>query len=376
MRLDSLCLVNFRNYASVQVDFSPYLNLVRGRNAQGKTNLLEAIYLLCLGRSFRVVRNQELLRTGENFFRAESTLHLDNSIEKVVAIRYERDGRKDILIDHKRLGAYSQMFGQFPVVIMAPDEFRVTSGGPSDRRRFLDILLSQVSLSYLADLQEYHRVLRQRNKILHGGKEGRSFSESTLAPWTDKLVQAGSRVLSFRRKFVLDFREKVKKLYSAFSQTDDVLEISIDSTVPEAPGIAVGESFHTAIETLHRRERATGSSLVGPHRDDLIFSINGLNVRKYGSRGEHKSVLMCLKLAEYNYLWQRTSERPLLLLDDCYSELDDSRARGIFNSLRGLGQIFMTDPKNGFRADALISSSRQPVRNFLVRSGNIELVPE
>ncbi len=332
--------------------------------------------MLCLGRSFRVVRNQELLREGQDFFRAESTLRLDNSIEKNVAIRYERDGRKDILIDRKRVAAYSQMFGQFPVVIMAPDEFRVTSGGPSDRRRFLDILLSQVSLSYLADLQEYHRVLRQRNKILHGGRDGRSFSESALAPWTEKLVLAGSRVLAFRQKFVLDFCQQVKGLYSKFSRTKDVFEINIDSTVPNTDGKTVAESFYAAIEALRARERATGSSLVGPHRDDLIFSINGLNVRKYGSRGEHKSVLLCLKLAEYDYLWQRTGERPVLLLDDCYSELDDSRAHGVFDALQGTGQIFMTDPKNGFRAGELASSAAAPVRKFLVRSGKIECSPE
>ncbi len=173
MHLEKLSIVSFRNYTEAEATFSSDLNLIYGLNAQGKTNFLEAIYLICLGRSFRVAKNQELVKKDSSFFIIEGTLTLDNQIKKKAVLRYIKDGKKEISIDRKKLTKHSKIFGQFPIVVMAPDEFKITSGGPSERRRFIDIFLSQVSLSYLTNLQEYNRILnrggrhreiRQRNR--------------------------------------------------------------------------------------------------------------------------------------------------------------------------------------------------------------------
>ncbi len=374
MQLDTLTLNNFRNYEKSHIKFSAQINLIKGLNAQGKTNLLEAIYLLCLGRSFRLAKNQELIKEKKNYFKIQGLLQQDNQIQNEVIVNYVRDGRKEIQVDRKRLTMHSRVFGQFPVVIMAPDEFKVTAGSPTDRRRFLDILLSQLSLPYLSDLQEYNRVLKQRNKILHSLREGYHVSEAELAPWTETLVTVGARIIKARQIFISEFSQIVKPLYREVTGTNDLFKISISSAVPYNNEGSATAAFYEAIEKTKNKERRLGTSLIGPHRDDLVFTINDMDVRKYGSRGEHKSVLFTLKKAEFNFLYKKKGERPLLLLDDCLSELDHSREQGVFHSMHGLGQIFLTSPRQELQSKTFPFTESDKVTCFLVEEGKIESV--
>ncbi|MFQ5649496.1 MAG: DNA replication/repair protein RecF [bacterium] len=373
MNLRSLALVNFRNYNNAKIEFSVRINLVYGQNAQGKTNFLEAIYLLCLGRSFRGAKNQDLLKHDAQFFTVQGGLIQDNEIEKRVVLRYVKDGKKEISVDRKRIRSHARIFGQFPVVVMAPDEFKITAGGPSERRRFLDVLLSQVSLSYLSDLQEYTRVLKQRNKILHDIRQGFNMSEATIVPWTERLVSIGTRIISFRNHFISDFSKMLNGVYRRFSKDGNRLEVSMESSVFAGDDDSVEQAFLSALERSSGKERVLGMTVVGPHRDDVAFTIDGEDLRKYGSRGEHKSVLFSIKIAEFNYLKEKTQETPILLLDDCYSELDDYREKSIFDTLEGVGQIFLTSPKG----ESLLESSRwmnSETSTFCVENGDIEHV--
>ena len=373
MFLRQLKLCNFRNYQKADIEFSPGLNFIYGRNAQGKTNFLEAIYLLCLGRSFRLARNQDLLEYRSDFFTLQGKISKDNKIDKAIALNYVKDGIKEISIDRKRLNRHSAIFGQFPVVVMAPDEFKITSGGPSERRRFIDILLSQVSLSYLSDLQEYNRVLKQRNKILQDIKENKSVSEAALEPWTQKLIKAGSKILVRRISFVEDFSELLNTLYKHVSEKESELRMTLDSTVAYNNEETIEKSFQIELQKAKGKELFLGNTLIGPHRDDLILEIDGLDLRRFGSRGEHKSVVIALKIAEFKYLKQKQDETPIFLLDDCYSELDEFREANVFQTIQGLGQIFLTSPK-----ESILEEQKQflpePRTKFFVEDGRIESI--
>jgi len=373
MHLEKLSVVNFRNYAEAQATFSPDLNLIYGLNAQGKTNFLEAIYLLCLGRSFRVAKNQEMVKKDSSFFTITGTLTLDNQIKKKAVLSYRKDGKKEISIDRKKLSKHSKIFGQFPIVVMAPDEFKITSGGPSERRRFIDIFLSQVSLSYLTNLQEYNRILKQRNRILQQIRDGQGVLETSIEPWTERLVEVGCEIINARNKFVPEFSETLQSIYKKYTESQDTLKIFIESTVTIRKEICETEDFYNALRSVKKKERILGTTLVGPHRDELIFQINGMDLRKYGSRGEHKSVLVALKIAEFRYLKLKQDETPIMLLDDCYSELDNLREEKVFNSLNDLGQIFLTSPKESlFENKTKQFDNFSNVSRFYVENGNIE----
>ena len=373
MHLEKISIVSFRNYTEAEATFSSDLNLIYGLNAQGKTNFLEAIYLICLGRSFRVAKNQELVKKDDSFFTIDGILTLDNQIKKRAVLRYIRDGKKEISIDRKKLTKHSKIFGQFPIVVMAPDEFKITSGGPSERRRFIDIFLSQVSLSYLTNLQEYNRILKQRNRVLQQIRDGQGVSETSIEPWTQRLIEVGCEIINARNKFILEFSETLQAIYKKYTESEDLLKIFIESTVTIRHEICETEDFYSAIHPVSNKERILGTTLVGPHRDDLVFQINGMDLRKYGSRGEHKSVLVALKIAEFRYLKLKQDETPIMLLDDCYSELDNLREEKVFKSLKDLGQIFMTSPR-----ESILDNQRgqfdnfSEISRFYIENGNIE----
>ena len=373
MHLEKILMVSFRNFSAAEATFSSDLNLIYGLNAQGKTNFLEAIYLICLGRSFRVAKNQEMVKKDESFFTIDGNLTLDNQIKKRTVLRYIRDGKKEISIDRKKLTKHSKIFGQFPIVVMAPDEFKITSGGPSERRRFIDIFLSQVSLSYLTNLQEYNRILKQRNRVLQQIRDGQAVPETSIEPWTQRLVEVGCEIINARNIFILEFSETLQAIYKKYTESRDILKIFIESTVTLRHEICETEDFYGAFQSVKNKEKVLGTTLVGPHRDDLVFKINGMDLRKYGSRGEHKSVLVALKIAEFRYLKLKQDETPIMLLDDCYSELDNLREEKVFKSLKDLGQIFMTSPR-----ESILDNQRGQFDNFsnisrfYIENGNIE----
>lgn len=371
--MSNLDVVNFRNYDKAKINFFQNLNILYGLNAQGKTNFLEAIYLLCLGRSFRLAKNKELVRSGTDFFKVEGKVVQDNHLEKKIVLKYVLNGRKETSLDRKRLKGHSEIFGQFPIVVMAPDEFKITEGGPAERRRFLDILLSQVSLSYLITLQEYNRTLKQRNKILQDLRDGKIIQESAMIPWTEKLIKNGCKIIKLRKKFIEEFAVILNSIYKQYSESKDNLNVYLDASIALTNLDLLEENFSKKLMALKAQEKRIGSTLVGPHRDELIFEINGFDLRKYGSRGEHKSVLISIKIAEFKYLNQCKDETPILLLDDCYSELDKFREERVFDSMQGLGQTFLTTPKESALTEHRDLVDRfGSVSTFRVNSGQIE----
>ncbi len=345
MYLLSLSLSNYRNFTYADVTFSPDLNLIYGRNAQGKTNLLEAVYLLCLARSFRTKKNEDLIHEDSRSFTVSGRLVVQDDLTREIVVHCSRDVGKEIAVDGKRLARHSELVGSFPVVVMAPEDYGITQGAPAERRRFLDVLISQLDVTYLASLQEYQRVLRQRNRLLQAQREGKWVADNALAPWNETLVKHGTAITLKRKRVVAELAELLKELYREHTGTKDLLDVRLVSSIDAEPGVDAGARFLAALGRTRAQERALGRTVVGPHRDDLDLRINGRDLRRFGSRGEHKSALLCLKVAEFRLLRARKEVTPILLVDDYHSELDSQRERNVLEALVGVGQAFLTSPK-------------------------------
>jgi DNA replication and repair protein RecF len=380
MIIRKLKLLNFRNYAQLELTFSETTNFFYGGNAQGKSNLLEALHCLSLTRSFRTGADQELLRLGAEASEIAGEYVDERGSEHQVTILYRRGQSKQISLDRKRLHSHASLLGKFPVVLFSPESHHLTAGAPAERRRFIDILLSQGSPVYLADLQEYNRILRQRNALLaqfipdghsKNSKENRGADRQTpvgtLAAWDESLALYGCKIIQARYQFVQDNAALVQEAYAQISVSSHSLQLAYRSQFEAQAQIEeiTSQRFIERLGEYRAREKQRGQTLVGPHRDDLELSINGAELRRYGSRGEHKSAIMALKMMETEYLKQKLNIAPIILLDDLISELDEARVRQCLQYFSGRGQLFIS------AVSLIADESLQKAAKFQVRAGNI-----
>jgi DNA replication and repair protein RecF len=378
MILRKLKLLNFRNYAQLELNFSPATNFFYGANAQGKSNLLEAVHCLSLTRSFRTAVDQELLHfaadsfeiVGEYVEARGSTELAEAGSEHLLTIIYRREQGKQISLDRKRLNSYAALVGKFPIVLFSPESHRLTAGAPAERRRFIDVLLSQSSPIYLADLQEYNRILRQRNTLLAQVYNSHAqAADRTLAAWDESLALYGCKIIQARYQFVQNNEPVLQQAYAHISASSHSLQLAYRS---QFDSLRIEEitppRFLERLREYRAREKQRGQTLVGPHRDDLALSINGADLRRFGSRGEHKSAIMALKMMETDYLKQRLDTAPIILLDDLLSELDETRARQCVKFFAGRGQLFIS-------AISLIDEpALQNAAKFQINAGIAEMV--
>ena len=360
MNVAEIRLTNFRNHESSYIVFGPGFNVLFGANGQGKTNVLEAISYLSLTKSFYAANDGITLQIGKEFFEINGSLLTQGEFQSRVCITYRRaTGEKQFSINRSRPETLSSVIGRFPIVILSPENNAITFGAPLERRKFLDLILSQVSRVYFDDLLEYRRALKQRNKILTDLRIHQRGGEDLLDPWTEELINYGSRIIHRRQQFINEFERYIKRAYSDVVQNHEEPRADYIA-LSEMPGDAAGiaEVLERNFGERHKEEVRRGATLVGPHRDELRFSINGISVQNYASQGQHKTLLVALKVAEFFYLKERSEERPILLLDDVFSELDAHRSRHILEMIGSLGQTFIT------------STSETVLQNFITWNEN------
>jgi DNA replication and repair protein RecF len=346
MKVASIRVRNFRNHRDTFLEFGEDINLLVGGNGQGKTNLLEAISYFGLTKSFFAAGDSTALTIGQDAFSIEGHLLVSSGLEHTVEIRFDRiTGEKEILVDRAPLERLHHLVGRFPVVLLSPESGRITSGPPGERRRFLDLVLSQRSRSYFEDILEYRRLLRQRNCLLLEMRGGGRIGGDELAPWTEKLSQVGARIVRRRRDFVSAFRPSLSRAYARLTSNLEGVDMRYH-TKPEVNEDAADEEIADGIEReLGRRrgeEIGRGSTLTGPHRDDLHMTIDGREVQAFGSHGQHKTLLLAMKIAEHEHLSEMLGEMPVFLLDDLFGELDMERSDRIVRLLMGMGQSIIT----------------------------------
>ncbi len=323
---------------------SPWCTVVSGRNGAGKTTILEAVSILCTTRSFVIRQDRSILRKGAEAFFVEGEFMSGSGARKHVSVEYPGvQGRKRILVDYAALETTSDLIGQFPIVTLSPQHRPITAGGPVERRAFLDFVISQVHHSYLLDLLEYRRLLRQRNALLSEHHGSVSSLRPVLDPWDLAIAESAVRIIRRRMEFIDTFQPFFQRTMSEVIGDREIVSLRYGyAHRPEQsqddPVAAYLESLRQRLEHDVRRKTTT----MGPHRDELEMYLNDLEVRAQASQGQHKTVLISLKIAEFHYLNQRLDEVPILLLDDVFSELDDDRLDRVLQLVRGIGQTFIT----------------------------------
>lgn len=374
MKIRDIHVRKFRNHTQTDAVFGHGVNALLGKNGEGKTNLLEAISYLCLTKSFFGSTDGIVLQIGEDRFEVSGELEGDAGVRYHVAVTYEHAEReKKFYINRIKVEKFSDVVGQFPVVVLSPESGGITAGGPADRRRFLDFVISQASKVYLEDLLEYRRVLRQRNKVLFDNKASRTDITDLLEPWNQELVDRGARITHRRQLFLEEFRPLVTESYGSIAGRVEEPMMTYEPSVNgngSATEEEIKEAFAKELARKANEEKRFGITLVGPHRDELALEINNLRVRAHASQGQHKTLLVALKVAEYLYVQSKRNERPVLLLDDIFTELDKHRAERLLALTGSVGQAFITTASDSvFPSDFDWTSGN---KQFVVYEGKVE----
>ena len=345
MQIRSLTLSNFRNIKEAELVPCAGINLIYGQNAQGKTNLLEAIWLFTGCKSFRSKRDKEMVQFSESFSKNE-----------VVFTAYDREQSACLWIDKKRtamkngvqLKSPAELIGSFYAVIFVPAHLSLVKDGPAFRRHFLDTALCEIRPKYAKALARYHRILVQRNTLLKDIMQHPELLD-TLDIWDDRLAQMGAYIIAQRVAYADSLSEKAQSIYRGLSGNTEKLRISYENNAQAYSNdpYLVKEQLLSLLQRNRRSDLENRITTVGPHRDDLKIEIDGLSARNYGSQGQQRSVALSLKLAEAEMIEQETGEEPIILLDDVLSELDVTRQDYILNHIKKR-QVFLTccDPFN------------------------------
>ncbi|MBP3313227.1 MAG: DNA replication/repair protein RecF [Oscillospiraceae bacterium] len=355
MRIENLYLRNFRNYEEENLELSAGVNLFLGKNAQGKTNFLEAVNYLSTGRSFRARKEEEMLHFGAEFAEIKGTVFTHERDMELRAILFAGRKPRQLYLNGVKQKTFSQnMAGEFLTVLFCPEDLLVLKGGSSPRRRLLDNALSQLRKGYEDALTEYSRLLEHKNRILKDWHEDSSLLE-LLPDFNLRLCRFGAELIHSRAGYLSALAEKAREHHLHCAGGGEELTFSY-LTVPEVedPHGAKEDIFRALIkqvERLHRAELESGSCLAGPHKDDFEVFLSGKSLKSYGSQGQTRTAAISLKLAERDLILQDTGHCPVLLLDDVLSELDEKRQDFILNRLEG-GQVLITCCENDRRTEA------------------------
>ena len=371
MKLTELNLHHFRNYDEAQVEFSPQINVLIGENAQGKTNLLESIYVLAMTRSHRTNNDRELIEFGKDAAQIKGTVQRELGSLKL-ELDIGKHGKK-AKANHLENARLSEYLGQLNVILFAPEDLALVKGAPTVRRRFIDMEFGQVSPKYLHDLTQYRDILKQRNRYLKQLQSHEAQDQLYLEVLSEQLAAVGGAIISQRVKFLSELEGYAQELHQSITQGRENLTFEYSSAVKDASTLTEVE-LSEALMDLYRQNQSKeifqGTTLYGPHRDDVRFLINHKNVQTYGSQGQQRTTALSVKLAEIDLMKNQTGEYPILLLDDVLSELDGARQTHLLKTIQDKVQTFLTTPGLSDVARNLI---KEP-RIFHIRDGQI--IPE
>ncbi len=344
MRLNELKLRNFRNYEEAALEFAPGVNLIVGRNAQGKTNLLEAISYLGSGKSFRAQRTAEMVRFGADFGEISGRVFSQEREQELRWVLFSGSRPRQIFRNGAKKKTAGDIAGVLNTVLFCPEDLMVLKSGAAQRRRLGDVALSQLRPNYEAALAEYHRILETKSRILKDRFENPAV-EAILPEYNLRLCQVGALLISYRARFYEGLGNAAAQYHGHFSGGSEEfhLEYKTVSTVsdPFAPVSTLMENLQEHLESHRRAELETAQCLTGPHKDDFDVTLSGLSVKTYGSQGQTRTAAISLKLAQRELMKRESGEEPLLLLDDVLSELDPGRQDFVLNQIES-GQVFIT----------------------------------
>ncbi|MBS4218190.1 DNA replication/repair protein RecF [Bacillus sp. FJAT-49711] len=371
MYIEELELKDYRNYHDLTVSFENNVNVILGENAQGKTNVMESIFVLAMAKSHRTSNDKDLIRWDADYAKIKGRLQkINGSVPLELIISKKGKKAKFNHIEQQKLSRY---VGNMNVVMFAPEDLHLVKGSPQVRRRFIDMEIGQVSPVYLYDMSQFQKILQQRNNYLKQLQIKKQTDLTFLEVLTAQYIEVAVRVIKKRFEFIQMLEKWAKPIHSGISRGLETLSIQYK------PSIEVSEDtdwskmvtvFEDKIDSLKQREIDRGVSLIGPHRDEIIFFVNGRDVQTFGSQGQQRTTALSVKLAEIDLIYSEINEYPILLLDDVLSELDDYRQSHLLNTIKGKIQTFVTTTT----IDGIDHQTLREATTFNVRSGVMERV--
>lgn len=364
MRLENLQLLNFKNYEEVHLRFSPRINVLVGKNGSGKTNLLDAIYYLSATKSAFSKADQQCIHYTQRAFMVKGDFHIGASRQEVSSA-VQSGAKKVFRVDGADYQKLAEHIGRFPAILMAPDDVELVREGGEARRRFFDNMISQLDPQYLDNLIQYNHVLKQRNSLL------RMYAERGSADWIavdayDQLLQKfGSKIHEKRKEFVSEFQPYFDKFYKFIVGDSEVTALEYVSELS-------GKDFMEGLFHSRSRDQILQRTTFGIHRDDYIFTLEGGEMKLFGSQGQQKSFVIAMKLAQFEILRKHNGFKPILLLDDIFDKLDDNRIGRLLELMRtDLGQLFITDARPD-RTRGLLDQIHAEAYFFTIENGKVK----
>lgn len=330
MIIKSIKLENFRNYENLELSFEKGTNILYGDNAQGKTNVLEAVYLSATTKSHKGSKDKEIIRFGQDEAHIRTNLDKEG-MEYRVDMHLKKSKSKGIAVNGQHLKKAAQLLGLLNVVFFSPEDLSIIKNGPSERRRFVDMELCQIDKYYLYNLNQYNKIVNQRNKLLKDFYHNTDIYE-TLHVWDMQLVTYGKQIIERRKEFVDQLNEIIYGIHKNLSGGREELVIVYE---PDTEA----ENFEYELQKFREKDIKYKMTSVGPHRDDFSFVVNGVDIRKYGSQGQQRTAALSLKLSEIELVKKVTGDNPVLLLDDVLSELDSNRQNYLLNNIGNIQTI-------------------------------------
>ncbi len=336
--IQSLELTNFKKYGSGKFNFSPGLNIITGKNGVGKTSILDGIRLLVFGKVYFAPSDKSCITHNENFMRASARLNdFEGESFKLVA-KIQESKTKVLEIDDKKISRLSNYVGTFLSVCISPDDILLVNGQSSDRREFMDQAIVQLDKTYTQHLIVYNKTVKQRNSLLKSFLKNNTFDASMLQAYEKKMIELAPYICDKREAFMQEFSDYFQKVYRDISPNQEEVVLNYDSKLKL-------KSMSELLEEYQLKDRMSGRSNVGIHKDELSMILNDKSIKTYGSQGQIKSYVFALKIALFEYFLEKTQKLPILLLDDMFDKLDQSRVEKILNQLNQKwgGQVFITD---------------------------------
>ncbi len=355
MVIKNISLINYRNIEKMDIELSEGINLLYGNNAQGKTNILEAIYMCASGRSMRTHISKEIIKFGKES--AHIQLIVDKGVYRdKINIHIKKNNKKGIAVNNIPVKSINELFGTVNIVFFSPSDLMLIKEGPSYRRRYVDIELCQLSRIYADNLSRYYKILKERNTLLKDEKA----DDMTLDVYDSQLVEYGKKIIEDRNRFINEIGLRADIIHSEIS-SGERLEIKYLPNVSE-------KNYEKKMYECRKKDIFYKSTSVGIHRDDISFNINGINARDYGSQGQHRTICLSLKLAEVEFIKEKTGYSPILLLDDVLSELDRKRQLYIFNSIKNIQTVITSTG-----IDEFAENIKENIKIFYIKNGSIEI---
>ncbi|MCI8760834.1 MAG: DNA replication/repair protein RecF [Clostridia bacterium] len=354
MWINKIKIKNFRNYNEQEIELEKNINIFYGENAQGKTNIIEAIFLSSMGKSFRAKKDKDMIKL--NFENSEIEINYKKS-DREGKIKIELGHKKNIFLNGIKIKKLSELLGNINIVIFTPDDINILKGGPQNRRRFLDIMISQLKPNYMYSINFYLKILEQRNNYLRQIRDERK-DENFLDIWDEKLAQYAITIFQYRNEYINKIKEKIKKIHAEITNQKEEIKMEYFSECQTK------ENFLKLLKERRKLDIIKGYTTKGIHRDDFSIFIDEKPIDIFGSQGQHRTAILSLKLAELYLVKDEIEENPILLLDDFMSELDEKRIKSFLNKINDTQVIITCTEK--------IEVENKKVLIYNVKEGNLK----